>query len=216
MPETLALSTPWPARAALAGQHAVTTVDSDGTIGVDLSEQPVRHMLLVMARPGMSRATMETIQSITGLALPETPRRVANPHAAAVWSGFEQWLVMSEEEDAHLMITGLTAALTGKASCSEQTDGRVVLRLSGPRARRALMKLVGIDVHPAAFPIGAAAMTPVAHIPCHLWRLDDAAGAPVYEIAGPQSSAGSLWHAIVAAASELGLVARPAQPAIAK
>lgn len=216
MSDTLAPAAPWRARSPLAGEPIVRTVDLNGTIGVELSEQPIRHTLLVMARSGMADVTIATIQEITGLALPSGPARVANPHAAAIWSGPRQWLIMSEEDDAHLMIGGLTEALAGKASCSEQTDARVILRLSGPRARRALMKLVGIDVHPAVFGIGAAAMTPVAHIPCHLWRLEDAGGSPAYEIAGPQSSAGSLWHAVVAAAAELGLSARPAQPAIAK
>jgi len=216
MSESLAAPSVWSARSPLAGEQAVETSDADGTVGVTLSEQPVRPTLLVMARPGKAAATIERMASITGLALPSRPARVANPHAAAIWSGPGQWLVMSEEEDAHLMIAGLTAALDGLASCSEQTDARVILRLSGPRARRALMKLVGIDVHASVFVTGAAAMTPVAHIPCHLWRLDDAGGQPVYEIAGPQSSAGSLWHAVVAAAAELGLSARPAQPAVAK
>ena len=30
-----------------------------------------------------------------------------------------------------------------------------------------------IDLHPAAFPPGAAAMTSIAHIGVHLWRVDE-------------------------------------------
>ncbi|MFM9939049.1 MAG: sarcosine oxidase subunit gamma [Hyphomicrobiaceae bacterium] len=207
----------WRPRSPLAGQHIVDTTDLDGTIGVALVEQPWRPTLLVMASAGQAQQAATTIAKIIDLPLPTRPARVANPHAAIVWSGPGQWLVMSEEEDAAThMIPGLAAALADLASYSEQTDARVILRLSGPGSRRTLMKLVGIDVHPQAFPVDAAAMTPVAHIPCHLWRLDDAAGHTVYEIAGPQSSAVSLWHAIVVAGSEFGLHARVAQPAVAK
>ncbi len=216
MPDAHTEAAPWRARSPLAGEPAVNTVDTDGTIGVELVEQPARTTLLVAAQHGMAEKTAATLKSIVGLRLPMRPERVANPHAAIVWSGPDQWLIMSDEDDAHYMIAGLTAALDGQAACCEQTDARVILRLAGPAARRTLMKLVGIDVHARAFPAHAVAMTPLAHIPCHLWRLDDAAGAPVYEIAGPQSMAGSLWHAIVAAASELGLHARVAQPAVAK
>ena len=103
-------------------------------------------------------------------------------------------------------------ALAGLASCNDQTDASVRLRLSGSCARRALMKLVGIDVHPGVFAIDDVAVTPVAHIGAHLWRRSDSDGAPVFEIASPRSTALSLWHAMVAASTELGLDARPLQP----
>ncbi len=58
---------------------------------------------------------------------------------------------------------------------SNQSDARAALRLSGPHVRDMLAKGCMIDLHPSVFPPGAAAMTSIAHIGVHLWRLDNAA-----------------------------------------
>jgi sarcosine oxidase subunit gamma len=204
----------WQPQSALKGVHATDTVrETGGITSVTLIERPVRPARLIMARKDAAVATAERAAGVLGLALPMRPMRTAGGGVEAVWSGPAQWLVMSDADDK---LVALTAAVAGVASCSEQTDARVILRLAGLGARRTLMKVVGIDVHETAFPAGAAAMTPVAHIAAHLWRLPDADGAPVYEIAAPRSSIGSLWHALVAAAGGLGLDARPAQTALPK
>ncbi len=198
----------WHPQSALKGVHASDTVRETGGIkSVTLVEMPSRPARLVMARKGAADETAKRAASLLGFALPMRPMRTAGGGVEAIWSGPAQWLVMSDADDK---LAALATAVAGVASCSEQTDARVILRLAGTGARRTLMKVVGIDVHDTAFPAGAAAMTPVAHIAAHLWRLPDADGAPVYEIAAPRSSIGSLWHALVAAAGELGLDARPA------
>jgi len=197
----------WQPQSALKGVQATDTVRQTGGIkSVTLVEMPAKPARLVIARKAAAAETATRAASALGFALPTSPARTAASGVEAVWSGSAQWLVMSDTDDK---LVALAAAVSGVASCSEQTDARVILRLAGPGARRTLMKVIGIDVHDTAFPVGAAAMTPVAHIAAHLWRLPDADGAPVYEIAAPRSSIGSLWHALVAAGSELGLDARP-------
>lgn len=204
----------WLPRSALAGVHPTdTTRQTGGAKTVNLIEMPTRLACLIMARKGAAEETAMRAAKVLGFALPMRPARTAGAGAEVIWSGPAQWLVMSETDSR---LAALAEALAGVASCSEQTDARVILRLAGSGARRSLMKVVGIDVHDAVFPVGAAAMTPVAHIPAHLWRLPDADAAPVYEIAAPRSSIGSLWHALLAAAGELGLDARPVQAALPK
>jgi len=208
--------TPWPSTSPLAGAHVVNTIATSGATHVTLTELPPGATVLVMARRQRGADAIAALQSAFALQPPAMPGRVTDGRVAIVWSGPGQWLVTSAEADAAGFAKAVSDRVGAAASCSDQSDARVVLRLSGDGARRTLMKVVGIDVHPTAFPVGAAAMTPVAHMPCHLWRCADANGAPVFEIAGARSTAGSLWHALVAAAAELGLEARPLQPAEAK
>jgi sarcosine oxidase subunit gamma len=202
----------WTRHSPLAGEPAISTLAEGAAPGVRLIELAVRASLLVTARRGAVDGTISIIRRALDVAPPTSPRAVAGARAMIAWSGPGRWLVMSEAADGAELCASLTTSLAGMASCIDQTDASVRLELSGPGARRSLMKLVGIDVHPAVFKVDDVALTPVAHIGAHLWRRADADGESVFEIASPRSSAGSLWHAIVAAASELGLEARPLQP----
>ena len=101
----------------------------------------------------------------------------------------------------------LAATLAGLAAVADQSDARVHLHLTGPDVRSALAKLLMFDLHPAEFPIGAAAITGIAHIPVHIWRLPDSDVGAAFVIAGPQSYAKSLWHHVVVSAAEYGLEA---------
>ena len=206
----------WIGRAALAGAHGVSTTAQGAAAGVRLVEQPLGGSLLVVSRRGKSDSVGDIVQRELRLALPTKPRRVAGGTAEVLWSGPGQWLVMDHGAGGPERLAKLSLALAGVAASIDQSDARVVLRLSGPQARRVLMKLIGIDVHPSAFAVDDVAMTPIAHIAGHVWRRADVDGAPEFDIAGPRSMAGNLWHAVVAASSEYGLDARPLQPAIEK
>lgn len=197
------------ARSPIAGTAAVSTVaTAGGKPGVILTEQPAGTVLQIIARRGKTDAVRVALQSLTGLEAPPKPARVAKDNIALVWSGHGQWLLMTDAQSGAAIVTKAASVLTGLASLTDQSDARMHLKLAGPRTRDALAKLAGIDVHPAVFPAGAAAMTVIADIPVHLWRLPDQAEGPAFEIAGPQSYAASLWHHVVVAAEEYGLQAR--------
>ena len=51
----------------------------------------------------------------------------------------------------------------GSASVTDQSDGRVVLEISGPRVRDVLAKGVMLDLHERDFRPGATAVTLMAH-----------------------------------------------------
>ena len=94
------------------------------------------------------------------------------------------------------------------AAVTDQSDGYAVLRLTGPRLRDTLAKLIPIDVHPRAFKIGDVAATVAFHVGATFWRLDDGPdGAPVIEVAVFRSLAGSFWHALSDSAAEFGFAA---------
>ncbi|HEY9348096.1 MAG TPA: sarcosine oxidase subunit gamma family protein [Inquilinus sp.] len=95
----------------------------------------------------------------------------------------------------------LADAISTFAAVSDQSDGLAVLRVSGPQARDALIKGVGLDLHPRAFGPGDAAVTVIAHVGAQLWQLDN---RPSYEVAVYRSFAGSLWRWLEASAAEFG------------
>ncbi len=150
------------------------------------------------ARTGGLPALVEAMRGL-GLALPERPGWSDGGGLRAVWVGPERWLVFGGG-DMERMLRERLGAL---ASVSDQSDSRVVLRLSGPRVRDALAKMLPIDLHPRAFRPGDAAVTLAGHIGVVIWLLDD---APTYDLAVARSYAGSLAEWLIAAAAEYGLL----------
>ena len=192
------------ARSALAGTAPVTTVSAKGRRrGVVVAEAAPSHVLQIIARSGKAAAVAAALDDTIGIAAPRTPMRIAKGDIAIVWAGPGQWLLMQPATTE--VSRGITAALTGIAALVDQSDSRVHVRLTGPDVRLALAKLVMLDLHPGEFACGSAAMTAIAHIPVHIWRLADGAEGSVFVIAGPQSYATSLWHHIVISAAEYGV-----------
>lgn len=196
-------------RSPLSGSPVISTVAATGGHhGITIEERSAGLVLQIIARRGRGSDVRASLAEACGLEAPQTPRIAINGGRALVWSGPSQWLLMADAAEA-AAIREAAAAIAGAASLSDQSDARVVLRLSGPRTREALAKLVGLDLDGTVFPPATAAMTVIAHMPVHLWRLGDAGGHPVFEIAVAQSYAVSLWHHVTVAAAEFGLEAHP-------
>ena len=69
-----------------------------------------------------------------------------------------------------------------------------------------LAKLSSIDLHPAAFPIGAAAATSMDHTSVTLWRGGDLPdGQAVFNVLVFATFTESLWHTMLDAAAEYGV-----------
>lgn len=114
--------------------------------------------------------------------LPSAPGCAELPQGTAVWTGPGQWLLL-----------GAAPAL-GAAHRTDLTGARCILELAGPRAREALATLLPIDLHPRAFPDGAAAATQAAHVPVLVWRQGEA-----FRIACYRSYGLALAEALIAA-----------------
>ena len=112
-----------------------------------------------------------------------------------------QWLAVAEDTSALALLAKLAAALKGLATIVDQSDGKAVLRISGPRARDALAKGCSLDLHPRVFKPGNAATTAVALIDCVIWQVDE---TPTYDLAVPTSYAESFWSWLAASAGEYG------------
>jgi heterotetrameric sarcosine oxidase gamma subunit len=174
----------------------------EGEPGVTLREIAGLALATVIARKGEAKAAAEAAKDAFGIDLPVTPRRVERDGIAFLWAGPEQWLaVAGPGRPAGQFENMLAGVFDGHAAVTEQSDGRTIIRISGPNARDALAKGLPIDLHPRAFKPGDTALTLAAHIGLQIWQIDE---APTYEIAVFRGFARSFWHFLLEAAAENG------------
>ncbi|MEK1934006.1 MAG: sarcosine oxidase subunit gamma family protein [Pararhizobium sp.] len=100
-----------------------------------------------------------------------------------------EWLVVSQSETPDGLQRSLSLLLAEAAYIFDQSDGRVVLRLSGPNVRRILAKGVAIDLHPSAFAIGTSSNVLCGHVGVNLART----GENEFELIVMRSFAESLF-----------------------
>ena len=151
------------------------------------------------AARGKEAALRDAILAGYGAELPQSAARVMGVGISFVWAGPDQWLAIAERENGRDLEAELKTLLAGIAAVVDQSDGRVVVRISGTRARDVLAKGVPIDVHPRAFKPGSVAITHASHIGIILWQTDD---APTYEAALFRSYADSFAHWLFESAAE--------------
>jgi len=182
---------------AISGRHGRL----DGNAGVTVALRTDLALATVMARKGQHDALARHVREAFGLDVPTAPKRVTAGTVAFTWAGPGHWLASAQGMEGHAFESQLRTALSGLASISNQSDGRTVIRLSGPKAREALAKGVPLDLHPRAFAAGDTAVTTVAYMGVHLWQLDD---IPTYEFAVFRSFGAAFWQWLVDASAEFG------------
>jgi heterotetrameric sarcosine oxidase gamma subunit len=195
----LSLKVNWPRRSAWSDVLTESLVDATRLAGVTVTARQTVSVANVVARRGGAPALSALVKARYGLDLPTTPYVVRNAAHTFVWAGPRQWLLIADQKESF-------AELSELAALSDQSDARAALRLSGPNVRDMLAKGCMIDLHPSAFPPGAAAMTSIAHMNVHLWRLDDQPrdGNAVFDILVARSMAGSFWSWASASSAEYG------------
>jgi sarcosine oxidase subunit gamma len=187
---------------ALVGRHGATTQKP----GIILSEMRDFDLVLIFARRGKWAAAAKAIKAHFGVAAPTAPKAVAGKDMTIIWSGPNQVMALSPRQGAMSPLDPLHDTFKDIASLSDQSDGRALIQISGPDARKMLAKIASIDFHDDAFPAGAAASTSVDHTTVNLWRSADAAdGSPVFNLLVFSSFAGSLWHTILDSSVEYGV-----------
>jgi methylglutamate dehydrogenase subunit D len=168
-----------------------------GEPGVVIAERVGLGLATVASRKGQNAALKAAVLQAYGVELP-----VANGSAVSfVGYGPGQWFAVSESLANEALARDLAQRLAGLASISDQSGGRTVLRVSGPRARDVLAKGLPIDLDPRAFPLGSAATSVIGHIGVQLWQVDDTRS---YDIAIFRSLSHSFWRWLTASAGEFG------------
>ena len=172
-----------------------------GEPGLGIVERLGLGLATVAARKGQAEALKRAVASAYGVELPDSSRIVQGAAASFVGYGPGQWLAVSETLANEALARDLSERLRGLASISDQSGGRTVLRLRGPRARAALAKGLPIDLHPRAFAPGSAATSTISLMGVQLWQVDD---APTYDVAIFRSVSASFWRWLTASAGEFG------------
>lgn len=185
-------------RALVAGPYG-----AQGEAGVSLTEIRNFDLVQVMARRGKAGETIAAAKARLGAAAPETPKAVSIADATVIWSGPDQFFVLSK--GGKHSIEALASVFAGSASLSDQSHARALISISGDKARAMLAKLSSIDLHPDVFGVGAAAATSMDHTSVTLWRGDDRNGQAVFNLLVFATFAESLWHTILDSAAEHGV-----------
>ncbi len=197
------LKTSWPRRGAWADVLVERPADAARPVGVRvIAREGLGVAFLAAPRGGAAPLAGQVVERY-GLALPAPGRAARGAAQTFVWAGPGQWLFVADR------LEGFAEALkqlSPLAAVSDQSDARAALRLTGPKVRDMLAKGCMIDLHPRAFPPGAAALTSIAHIGVCLWRVDEPAQAndAAFDILFPRSMAASFWSWAEASAVEFG------------
>ena len=147
---------------------------------------------------------INAINTAFGIVLPDGPRRVTRGRVAFAGVGPDQWIASADGSDAVGFAARVRARIGPFAAVADQSDARLVLRVSGPRVRDVLAKGVPVDLHPRAFRPGDVACTVVGYINTQIDMLDES----TYQLAASRSMAGSFWSWLAAAAAEFGYEVR--------
>jgi sarcosine oxidase subunit gamma len=169
--------------------------------GITIEERTGLGLATVAARKGEAEALKRAVAAAYGVELPDRSRAVHGPSVSFIGYGPGQWLAVSETLAGERLARELGMRLRGLASISDQSGGRTVLRVSGPRARAVLAKGLPIDLHPRAFEPGSAATSTISLMGVQIWQVDD---APSYDLAIFRSVSASFWHWLTASAAEFG------------
>jgi methylglutamate dehydrogenase subunit D len=169
-----------------------------GPAGVVIEERTMA-LASVIARRGQTDALARKVAEACGLQLPDRPRRATGAGVTFAGVGPGQWLASAEGDPD--FVARLRSDLAPFAAVADQSDSRLIVRLSGPRARDVLAKGVPVDLHRLAFKVNDVAVTLVAHIGVQVDMLDD---TPAFQLMAPRSMAGSFWSWLCASAAEFG------------
>lgn len=169
--------------------------------GVLLSERHALSLATVMVRKGKESEFSRLLKQEFGWEPPAPGHREGDFVFALAWSAPGQWLASAEGVERTAFEKRLREKFSEVAAISNQSDGRSVIRISGPSARDVLAKGVPVDLHPSVFGPGRTASTIVAHLNVHFWQLND---VPTFEFAVFRSFAPAFWHFLTESAAEYG------------
>jgi sarcosine oxidase subunit gamma len=114
-----------------------------------------------------------------------------------------EWLAISETLGVDSLARDFAMLDAQRLSFFEQSDGRTLLRLSGPNVRRILAKCVAVDLHPDIFVEGQSAAMLCCHVSANVARC----GADMFEIIVMRSYAVTVFEEIMEMGREFALTA---------
>ena len=171
--------------------------------GVTVALVEERALAAVLARRNRAADLNAAVRRALGIDLPAEPRVATGEALSFVWAGPGRWLAMAELVSGDALVRELRAEFGDLCSVTDQSDARILVRVSGPRVRDTLAKGILIDLHPRAFRVGDTAMTSIGHVRAHFWQTD---ATPTYEIAVMRSYAAAFWHWLIESGAGHGVL----------
>ncbi len=175
---------------------------SAGGLGIVISEHSGVALCSVLTRHGRKAELAQRVHDKFGVELPPVQKYAASSSLGIASTGPGQWLMMTDQAKRTQFELQLRTEFAGVASVFDQSDGRTILRVRGPRARDVLAKGVLIDLHPDVFGVGDAAVTSIAYIGAHFWQTDE---TPTYEFAMFRSFALAFCDWLLDSSAEFGV-----------
>ena len=174
--------------------------------GVIGSERDGLGIARIAAHRGRAGRVSDLFRAQFGLEPPNAPRRASRGDVGIAGIAPGAWLA-TRDNAGNAFAESLRSLLADCAAVSDQSDAYVILRLTGPKVREMLAKLIPIDIHPRSFQVSDVAQTVCGYVNVTLWRLEDTAESqPAFEIWAGRSLAVSLHQAILHSAAEFGFV----------
>ncbi|MGI9353422.1 MAG: sarcosine oxidase subunit gamma [Rhizobiaceae bacterium] len=110
----------------------------------------------------------------------------ASPGVATIGSGYTaiplspgQWMVISGKIGSNGFADQIRSKIKKNGYVSEQSDGRVIFRIGGSRARELMRKGCRLDLHPSSASKGWCAQTQMAQAGVIIHQVDD---KPTYDV----------------------------------
>jgi len=153
-----------------------------GAPGVFLSVRHPFSIVTVIARRGKAAQVKKALGS------------------TALWAGPDQYYVVADQRGEAALYRELKQALGDSASVIDQSHGRVILRIAGPKARAVLAKGTPVDLYTDQFAMGQSAVTQMAHVGVHLTRT----GEDAFELSVFRGFAESFWEWLTEQSEEFG------------
>lgn len=158
----------------------------------------------LLARKGRAADLAAAIQSAHGLDLPAPGRASGGDALSALWTQPDGWFLIAPRGAEGALARAVKQAAGDAGSVIDQTHGRTVVTLSGPRAPWVLAKECRLDLHPDAFGPGRVASTRMAHLTCTLHQRD---ATPRYDLIVFTTFARDFLESLTHAAEETGYIA---------
>lgn len=179
------------------GRHGATL---PGGPGVRLAIRHPLSIATIIARKDQGAALSSLLDQRYGIPAPGPGRMEIGKSIVLQWCGAEQYYALAENRPEGNLYAELKDVLKGAASVSDQSHGRAVIGVSGPRARALLSKGSPVDFHPREFGLHAVAVTQMAHVGVHVSRWGDDA----FELSLFRGFSEHFWEWLTEQAEEFG------------
>jgi sarcosine oxidase, subunit gamma len=106
------------------------------------------------------------VEYALGIVWPHQTGAAVSGHADIICVSPTDWLMISADTDAALLVQRLTTAFAGSSfSASDVSQALLRIQIDGPYLRDLLAKGCSLDLHPPLFPPGRSARTRFAGMP---------------------------------------------------